>query len=293
MTTTSQPAVDSDPTELEGSAGSIRKTKSESIAVRLREQITRLRTRISTGRPPIWLEATFIVWLLWIYDAINNLSPLRIAAAHSNSASFLHLERVLHLDPEEAMDHWLAGHHTLAVIVANYYDNAHFVVTLGALGILWWKRADLYRPLRNAMILANLMGMVVFWIFPSDPPRLFNPKVYIDVVALTHAFGSWHAGALATAANQLAAMPSLHMSWAVWSALVFWRMLPSRWWRNLVWLYPTMTAYAVLATGNHFLADVVAGVVNLILAVMIADWWQRRCDARKALRLGSLQLDQA
>ena len=293
MTTTSQPAVDSEPTELEGSAQSIRKAQSESIAARARYRIASVRTRISAGRPPVWLEATFIVWLLWIYDAINNLSPLRIAAAHSNSASFLHLEKILHLDPEEAMDHWLANHHTLAVIVANYYDNAHFVVTLAALGILWWKRADLYRPLRNAMILANLMGMAVFWIFPSDPPRLFDPKVYIDVVALTHAFGSWHAGTLATAANQLAAMPSLHMSWAVWSALVFWRMLPPSWWRNLVWAYPAMTAYAVLATGNHFLADVIAGVLNLILAVIIADWWQRRCDTRRGLRLGAVRLDQA
>ena len=194
------------------------------------------------------------------------------------------------------MDHWLASHHTLAVIVANYYDNAHFVVTLGALAVLWWKRSDIYRPLRNTMIVANLLGMAVFWLFPSDPPRLFNPKVYIDVVALTHAIGSWHAGTLATAANQLAAMPSLHMAWAVWSALVVWRMLPARWWRHLAWIYPAMTAYAVLATGNHFLLDVIAGVVDLILSVMIADWWQRHQDARKGrgdVRPDLLQLGQA
>ena len=273
MTTTSPRAATPD-SDKPGGAGHSK--ASRKMSLHLPDRVDRLRTRISTGRPPVWLEATFIVWLLWIYDAINNLSPLRIAAAHSNSASFLHLEEILHIDPEASMDHWLASHHIFAVIVANYYDNAHFVFTLGALGFLWWKRPDLYRPLRNTMIVANLMGMAVFWIFPSDPPRLFNPKVYTDVVALTHAIGSWHAGTLATAANQLAAMPSLHMAWAVWTALVVWRMLPSRWWRNLAWLYPAMTAYAVIATGNHFLLDVIAGIADLILSMMIADWWQRR-----------------
>ncbi len=227
-----------------------------------------------------------IVWLCWVYDMIANLAPIRAKLAHSDARSILTAERWLHLDPELAMDHWMAHQHALAVFIANYYDNAHFVVTLGLVGIIWWKWPDRYRPLRNSMVLLNLLGMVVYWFVPTAPPRLYNPSEYVDVVAATHAFGSWHSGALATAANQLAAMPSLHLAWACWSALAAYRVLPRRRWSHLVWLYPVLTAVAVLSTGNHFLMDVLAGVADFALSTWIADhlqgWWTTR-QARRAL----------
>jgi hypothetical protein len=254
----------------------------------LRRKLRQAGRRVGEGRSPLWLELLFIAWLCWIYDAVNNLSPIRANLAHRNAADFLRVEKFLHLDPEAALDHWLAGHRALASIVSNYYDNAHFVVTFAVLGALWWKRPDVYRPLRNSLVLTNIIAMVVFWLVPTAPPRLLDPGIYQDVVASTHAFGSWHAGTLATAANQLAAMPSLHISWACWSSLALWRILPRRWWTGLVWLYPLVTAVAVMATGNHFLADVVAGAVTLVISTLIADrgqgWWTTR-QARRALSL--------
>ncbi len=50
---------------------------------------------------------------------------------------------------------------------------------------------------------------------------------FTDVVASTHALGSWHTGALASQANQLAAMPSLHIAWAVWCSVALWRITRS------------------------------------------------------------------
>ena len=158
-----------------------------------------------------------IVWLLWVYDAITNLAPLRLNVALRHARDVLHLERSLHLDPELSLDRWLAGHHTLGLILSDYYDNAHFIVTLGLLGYLWWRRPDLYRPLRNALVLVNVLAFIVFWRYPVAPPRMLDG--FTDVVASTGAFGSWHTGALASQANQLAAMPSLHMAWAAWCAL--------------------------------------------------------------------------
>ena len=90
------------------------------------------------------------------------------------------------------------------------------------LGYLWWKRADIYRPLRNALVLVNVLAFIVFWFYPVAPPRML--KGFTDVVASTGAFGSWHTGALASDANQLAAMPSLHMAWAAWCTLAVWQM---------------------------------------------------------------------
>lgn len=233
-------------------------------------------------RPRWWTEVVVIVWLCWVYDAIANLAPLRRAAAYAHAASALHLEKSLHLDPEAALDHWLAHQHVLAVLVSNYYDNAHFIVTLGLVGWLWWRYPALYRPLRTGLVLTNVIGMVVFWLYPMAPPRLLDPGVYTDVVASTHAFGSWHSGTLATAANQLAAMPSLHIAWASWSALAVWRIFAGRRFRWVAWIYPMVTSVAVLSTGNHYLLDVLAGFVTFVVATFVGDRWQGWWTTRQA-----------
>jgi hypothetical protein len=214
-----------------------------------------------------WVELAAIAWLLWLYDAITNFAPLRLSIALGNARGVLHVEQLLHIDPELTLDRWLAGHHTLGLIAADYYDNAHFVVTLSVLGYLWWKRADIYRPLRNSLVLVNVIGFVVFWRFPVAPPRMLDG--FIDVVSSTDAFGSWHSGALASHANQVAAMPSLHMAWAGWCTIALWRISERRWLRALAVCYPCMTAFAVLATGNHFLLDIVGGLLVLALSVWL------------------------
>jgi hypothetical protein len=237
------------------------------------------------AQPRWWGEALVIVWLCWIYDAITNLAPLRLHLAIAHARGVLNLEQSLGLDPERSLDRWLAGHHTLGLLLSLYYDNAHFVVTLGLLGWLWWKRADLYRPLRNSLVLVNLIGFAVFWLYPVAPPRML--KGYTDVVASTHAFGGWHTGALASQANQLAAMPSLHIAWAVWCTIAVWRITERRWVRVLAVLYPCVTSLAVLATGNHFLLDIVAGLVAIALAVGIVEAaarWRERAATRTLRR---------
>ncbi|MDQ6811479.1 MAG: phosphatase PAP2 family protein [Actinomycetota bacterium] len=234
-------------------------------------------------RPRWWVEALIIVWLLWVYDAITNLAPLRLHSALSNAAGLLHLEQALHIDPELAMDHWLAARHSLALIVSDYYDNAHFVVTLGVLGWLWWRRADLYRPLRNSLVLVNVLGFIVFWLYPVAPPRMLSSSGFTDVVAATHAFGSWHTGDLAAHANQLAAMPSLHIAWAAWCTLALWRLSSQRLVRALALLHPCLTALAVLATGNHFVLDIAGGLLTLAVAVLAVE-----ASARAGARRGWL-----
>jgi hypothetical protein len=233
-----------------------------------------------------WLEALTIAWLCWLYDAITNLSPLRLAPALAHAGAVLHLEQTLHLDPELALDRWLAGHHTLGLVVSDYYDNAHFVVTLGLLGWLWWRRADLYRPLRNSLVLVNLIAFAVFWLYPVAPPRML--KGFTDVVASTHAIGSWHGGALASHADELAAMPSLHIAWAVWCTVALWRLSKRRWLRAVAVAYPCLTTAAVLATGNHFVLDIVGGLAVIALAFACERALTRlRRRARRPARLRS------
>jgi hypothetical protein len=224
-----------------------------------------------------WVEALTIGWLCWVYDAITNLAPLRLHTALAHAREIMSAERTLHLDPERSLDHWLAAHHTLGLLVADYYDNAHFIVTLGLLGYLWWRRADIYRPLRNSLVLVNVLAFIVFWRFPVAPPRMLPG--FTDVVAATHAIGSWHTGALASQANQLAAMPSLHIAWAVWCTLVVWRISRRRSLRALAVIYPFITAFAVLSTGNHFVFDVLGGLATIAASVTIVrllETWLRQ-----------------
>jgi hypothetical protein len=241
-----------------------------------------------------WVEALALGWLAWAYDATTNLAHLRLQAALANAHGLLHLEQSLHLNPERSLDHWLAAHHTLAAWLAEYYDNAHWGFTLALLGWLWWRRADLYAPLRNALVLVNVLGFIVFWRYPVAPPRMLAG--FTDVVSSSHAFGNFHDGALASQANQLAAMPSLHMAWAAWCALALWRLSSRRWVRVLALCYPCLTAFTVIATGNHFVLDLFGGLATLAVALVAlaaprtlaaawrASYWPRRRWLRRFAR---------
>ncbi|HEY7891519.1 MAG TPA: phosphatase PAP2 family protein [Solirubrobacteraceae bacterium] len=237
------------------------------------------------ARAHLWRELLVIAWLGWVYDLITDLAPLRAHTAITNGEDLLVLERSLHLNVELTLNRWLASHHTLGLILSDYYDNAHFVVTLGVLGWLWFRCGQAYRPLRTALVLINLIGFAVFWRYPVAPPRMLTGLGFSDVVASTHAFGSWHAGSLASAANQFAAMPSLHVAWALWSAIALWRVPARLWVRLLVALHPVATVFIVFATGNHFVLDALAGALTCVLALALASALYRALERRPA-RLG-------
>jgi len=216
-----------------------------------------------------WVELLVIAWLAWLYDSVTNLAPMRAAAALGHGRDILDLEHSLHIAPELTLNRWLSHHHTIGLIGSYYYDNAHFIVTFGLLGWLWWSRADIYRSLRSSLVAINLIGLVVFWRYPVAPPRMLTGIGFTDVIASSHTFGSWHTGSLAADADQFAAMPSLHIAWAVWCGLALWRLSPRRWVRVAAVLYPLLTALAVVATGNHYLLDLLAGAATAILAVAL------------------------
>jgi hypothetical protein len=245
---------------------------------------------VSSGarRTAWWVEALTIGWLCWIYDAVNNLAPLRLHSALAHGREILAAERSLGISPERSLDHWVAAHHTLGTILSYYYDNAHFIVTLGLLGYAWWRRADIYRPLRNALVLINVLGFVVFWLYPVAPPRMLGG--FTDVVAATHTFGSWHTGALASSANQLAAMPSLHIAWALWCTCTVWAITRRRGLRALAVVYPFITAFAVLSTGNHYVFDLLGGALlaglSIAIVRLVGEWLARGRRAAPAPAAG-------
>ena len=221
------------------------------------------------GRTPLWIELVAIGWLFWLYDVINDSAPFRHALALRNAGAVLKLEHSLHLAPELTANRWLATHPTLSLIASYYYFFAHAAVTFGLLAWLWWRRPQLYRRLRTQLVIVNLIAFAIFWLYPLAPPRMLTSRGYVDVVARSHAVISWHSGVLVHSADQLAGMPSLHVAWATWSGLALWRLRPRRVVAALAITYPLLTAAVVIATGNHYLLDVLAGATVALTALAL------------------------
>lgn len=223
------------------------------------------------GTRRAWLDALFIAWLWFGFDAINNLAPVRQQAAEAHARTVLALERSLHVAPEHALNVWLTAHHLARDVTVWWYYNVHSIVTFGVFAWVWWRRPLLVPRLRWVLVIVNLVALAMFWSWPVAPPRMLAGEGYRDLVSLTLGQPVWRPGATALHANQLSSLPSLHIAWAVWSAIALWLMCRRRWVRVLIVLYPFVTLFAVMATANHFLADGVTGTLLIALAFVAVD----------------------
>jgi hypothetical protein len=254
-------------------------------------QVRRAVTRLERARPRWWTQVAIVAFLLWAYDEINNFNPFRRATAIGHGVSLMHLELRIHLDPELALNRWLSLHASLGRFLADYYDLAHFAVTLPLLAWVWWRCAPRYRMLRNSLIGIHVVGFAIFWFFPVAPPRMLSSFGFVDVVAVTHAVGAWSTGALASQANEYAAMPSLHVAWALWCAVAVWSTRRDAVSRVVSAAYAITTCVVVMATANHYFLDVAAGFATTALAVGAARWWERRAGGSRGRDGGERRFD--
>jgi hypothetical protein len=221
------------------------------------------------------LALLIAAWLIWLFDAINNLAPVRQRLAERNGEQILDLEQSLHLAPEYALNKWLASQRLLSQIVVFWYENVHIAVTLVVLGWLWWRRNDLLGIMQATLVLVNLSALAVFWCFPTAPPRMLSGG-YVDSVAAVHHLPVWQLGATALHSNQLCSMPSLHVAWATWCSISVFQMSKRRWLRVAALVYPLITSFAVMATANHYLADAAAGAtITLVVFSALSHFWRR------------------
>ena len=224
-----------------------------------------LTQRLSDRRERAWLlvDLLLVAWLIWLFDALNNLAPVRQGLAVRNGHSLLDLERSLRLAPEHALNIWLARHHALSEIVVFWYENVHIVVTLLVFAWLWWRRADCLGVLRATLVIVNLIALAVFWSFPVAPPRMLTGG-YVDLVSSVHGLPVWQLGATALHSNQLCSLPSLHIAWATWCSIAVWKLSSRSVLRAIAVVYPFVTTFAVMATANHYLADAISGAAITI-----------------------------
>jgi membrane-associated phospholipid phosphatase len=160
---------------------------------------------------------------------------------------------------ELTLQKFAASSEVLEAAVSWTYWNSEFTV-LG-LVLLWvyLRRHDHFARLRNTVLLANVLGLVGYVLLPTAPPRMFPDVGFVDTLG---AFGGLNhgSGLVQLAANPYAAMPSLHAADAFIVGVTLAYVCRS-WLAKALWLlWPAWVAFSVMATGNHFWLDVVAGI---------------------------------
>jgi hypothetical protein len=143
-------------------------------------------------------------------------------------------------------------------LLSNVYLAAQFVVVPGALIWLYRRRPPVYRSLRNTLLATWLIAVPIFALFPVAPPRLAGIG-FVDTVS--EQAGVALTGRSTIFYNQFAAVPSLHVGFAVAVGVAFAIALRWRWAKVLALLWGPLVSLSVVATGNHYVFDIAAGLV--------------------------------
>jgi hypothetical protein len=222
------------------------------------------------------LELVLVAVVYAAYEASRFLVQGRQAMAVANAREVLRLERGVGIGFERAFNLAVSAHRVLALSADYLYATTHYVVTPLVLIWLWRRHNAAYRSARTALVVATVLGLVGFALLPVAPPRMLPG--FVDTMAQYSAAGWWGMDASAPRGtghltNEFAAMPSLHVGWALWCGWQLLRHAKRPVVRFLGVAYPIVTALVVVGTGNHYVLDVLAGVAVILIsaaAVLIA-----------------------
>ena len=155
--------------------------------------------------------------------------------------------------------------------------------------MIWlsWRHRHVFLRLRDAMVISGALGMVVFVTYPVAPPRLV-PLGLVDTV--TENSSAYRVLQPPAFTNQYAAMPSLHAGWDLLVGIAIVTAATTVVLRVVGFLLPVLMMASVVATANHFVIDVVAGVALVLLGHYAALRLERRRQRRDTPTGGQTQL---
>ena len=237
----------------------------------MRRWLTEIDTRVL---PRGWVDAVRQV-LLFLgayvgYQVVRGLvNGNDVAKASWNATKVINLERTLHVFVEPSIQAWALNERWLMDIADWTYLNAHYIVTLGALTFIYLRRNDSFYFVRNTLMIAMVIALVGYAVYPTAPPRLMPEWGFTDAIQQFTGITAEH-GASAALLNLYAAIPSMHVCF---SLMIGWPMSKlvhhraARWaWR----VYPVYITFVVIATGNHYLTDVVLGALTAGVSALLA-----------------------
>lgn len=238
---------------------------------------------VARPRPTWWKQVVYILVLYGIYSAVRNYSGsvLSIQTATDNAFDIVNFQNQLGMISEQSVQAFFLAETWFIKFLNVFYGTAHFIVTIGVLVWLYTHQVERFIHWRNVIFGTSAMALVGYTLYPLAPPRLL-PESYgfVDTLETVGGLWSFESGAVQDISNQYAAMPSLHVAWALWCALAIMPVLRHTVSKLAIALYPALTILTIVVTGNHYWMDVVGGCATFgagyLLATGIERWTRRR-----------------
>ncbi|MBA3302047.1 MAG: phosphatase PAP2 family protein [Thermoleophilaceae bacterium] len=206
----------------------------------------------------------------YAYRIVRGAVDGQANVAFEHGRDLIDAERAMGLFVEPDIQQWAMSVQPV-IDVANFmYVNSHFMITTTFLIWLYFARNEAFYYVRNMFMVAMGIALVLYVLYPTAPPRFYPEWGFTDsVVEFVGQQASQSAGALY---NPFAAIPSMHIAFALMIAipaarLVKWRGLKAFW-----CVYPLLVTFIVIATGNHFWIDAVAGAATAGAAAWAATY---------------------
>jgi hypothetical protein len=224
--------------------------------------------------PHGWLDVLRQVALFALayvgYQLVRGLVAVPGYKPFADATRIIDLERALHVFVEPQIQSWVtANAHWLLDIADWTYINAQFTVTIGALAFIYLRRNDSFYFVRNVFMIAMLIALVGYSVYPTAPPRLMPQWGFADSIRQFTGvtIGKGPSSALL---NAYAAVPSMHVCFALMTGMPLSRLVHGRVARVLWRAYPGFIVFVVVATGNHYFTDVVLGVLTAAVSAALA-----------------------
>ena len=223
-----------------------------------------------TGRrlPRGWghLILQFVIWMGFYvaYQVVRGAADRSVYEAFQNGEWVLRTQQHLGALFEPAVQRIVDTSSILVLLTSYTYWLSQFAVV--GLTLLWvyFRHHERFAGFRNWIIFANLAGLVGYVLFPTAPPRMFPEWGFVDTLA-QYSSVNHSSGLIAFAANPYAAMPSLHAMDALIVGIVMFGVVRSRLAKALWLAWPAWVGFTVIATGNHYWLDVIAGFALALL----------------------------
>ncbi len=231
------------------------------------------RARLLQARLPPngWLDVLRQVSLFgaayFAYLILRGLVEGDANADFAHARDVISVERTLHIFVEPSVQAWASGSHLLIGLSSWMYVNAQTTVTIGALVYLYLCHNRSFYFVRNMFMIAMVIALVGYTVFPTAPPRFMPEWGFIDSVSDFTGVHVSHASASMNALfNPYAAVPSMHVAFALMIGWPLARLVRRRALRVVWFLYPFLMAFVIVATGNHFITDALLGALTAAIA---------------------------
>ncbi|HWX88621.1 MAG TPA: phosphatase PAP2 family protein, partial [Solirubrobacteraceae bacterium] len=197
------------------------------------------------------------------YSLVRGLVSSDVTAAFQHARDLIGVERSLHLFVEPSIQAWASSSHMLMDFSSWLYVNAQTSITLAALIYLYVRHNGSFYFVRNMFAIAMLIALIGYAVFPTAPPRFLPEWGFIDSVSdLTGVHVNHASSAMTTLFNPYAAVPSMHVAFALMIGWPLASLSRTRIARVLWRLYPLLIAFVIVATANHFILDAVLGALT-------------------------------